>query len=198
MQNRHYIFVVLQFFGTVLLAQNNAVPFLNQPLRPTATAPGGPGFTLTVNGTGFASGAVLNWNGADRDTTVISNSKVQAAIKETDIAQVGTAAITVSNPAPGGGRSNIVYFPVRSAATAIHLNDLDNEIPEGSVAVGDFNEDGNLDVAVGQTGNVQVYLGKGNGSFGGTTVTNTSVIAFELATADFNADGTSIWQFRTT
>src|SRR5581483_93283 len=33
------------------LAQTNPVPLLNQPLVPMSTAPGGPGFTLTVNGT---------------------------------------------------------------------------------------------------------------------------------------------------
>ena len=189
MRNRHYIVAFLLFLSTALLAQNNAVPFLNQPLNPIAAAPGGPGFTLTVSGTGFGSGAVLNWNGSPRATTVTSGSKVQAMINMGDIAQVGTAAITVSNPTPGGGPSNIVYFPVRNAESAIRLSDLDDEIPEGAVAVGDFNGDGKLDVAVAQTANVQIYPGKGNGSFGSSIVSNTSVLGFELATADFNGDG---------
>jgi len=34
----------------------NPVPLINQPLVPDAVAPGGAGFTLTVNGTGFVSG----------------------------------------------------------------------------------------------------------------------------------------------
>jgi len=41
----------------------NPVPFVNQPLVPAAVAPGGAGFTLTVHGTGFISGAAVNWNG---------------------------------------------------------------------------------------------------------------------------------------
>jgi hypothetical protein len=40
------------------------VPFINQPLVPDAMAPGGPDFTLTVNGTGFVSNSTVNWNGS--------------------------------------------------------------------------------------------------------------------------------------
>ena len=35
-------------------------------LSPSSTAAGGPGFTLTVNGSNFASGSVVRWKGADR------------------------------------------------------------------------------------------------------------------------------------
>ena len=37
----------------------NPVPLINTPLVPTSVAPGGAGFTLTVNGTGFVSGATI-------------------------------------------------------------------------------------------------------------------------------------------
>jgi hypothetical protein len=40
----------------VAMAQN-PVPLINQPLVPDAVKPGGKGFTLTVNGTGFVSGS---------------------------------------------------------------------------------------------------------------------------------------------
>ena len=32
---------------------NNGVPYIDAPLVPTSVKPGGAGFTLTVNGTGF-------------------------------------------------------------------------------------------------------------------------------------------------
>ena len=41
----------------------NPAPLINQPLVPDAAKPGGAGFTLTVNGTGFVSGAAVDWNG---------------------------------------------------------------------------------------------------------------------------------------
>jgi hypothetical protein len=55
------VFSFLSVFSTEAVAQN-PVPFVNQPLVPDAAAPGGPDFTLTVNGTGFISGSVVSWN----------------------------------------------------------------------------------------------------------------------------------------
>ena len=56
----------------------NPVPLINQPLVPDAAKPGGAAFTLTVNGTGFVSGAVVKWNGSARTTTFVSNSQLKA------------------------------------------------------------------------------------------------------------------------
>lgn len=50
--------------GFISSFAQNPVPFINQPLVPGAVAPGSPGFTLTVHGTGFVSGATVNWTGA--------------------------------------------------------------------------------------------------------------------------------------
>jgi hypothetical protein len=58
------LFVMLA--SGMLAAQSNPVPLINQPLVPDAVAPGGQGFMLTVNGTGFVSGSVVNWNGNPR------------------------------------------------------------------------------------------------------------------------------------
>jgi trimeric autotransporter adhesin len=55
------------------------------------------GLTLTVNGTGFASGVVVNWNGSPRSTTFVSATQVTAAITSADTAAVGTVNITVSS-----------------------------------------------------------------------------------------------------
>ena len=46
-------------FSPTAWAQN-PVPLISQPLVPEAAAPGGTGFTLTVNGTGFVSGSVVH------------------------------------------------------------------------------------------------------------------------------------------
>src|SRR5439155_11032187 len=87
----------------------NPVPLISQPLVPDAAAPGGAGFTLTVNGTGFVSGASVNWNGSARTTTFVSNSQLTASILASDIATANTGSITVMNPSPGGGSSNVVF-----------------------------------------------------------------------------------------
>lgn len=85
-------------------------------LAPSFAAAGGPAFTLTVNGANFVSGSVVRWNGNGRATTVVSATKLTAAISAADIASPGTASITVANPAPGGGVSNAVSFRVGKAS----------------------------------------------------------------------------------
>ena len=90
------VFLILA--STMTLAKSNPVPLIYQPLVPTSATPGSSGFTLTISGTGFASGSVVNWNGSPRATTVLSGSTVQATINAADVAKAGTASVTVINP----------------------------------------------------------------------------------------------------
>ena len=60
------------------------------------------------------------------------------------------------------------------------------------VAVGDFNGDGNLDLAVANevSGTVAVLLGNGNGTFAAATTFSTGGSDPDsLAVGDFNGDG---------
>jgi serine protease len=95
--------------GAATFTIGNPVPTITM-LSPFWAAPGGPGFTLTVNGTDFVNGAVVRWNGANRATTFMNATRLTAAIIQADIAATGTATITVLNPAPGGGLSNPASF----------------------------------------------------------------------------------------
>ena len=90
----------------------NPLPFVNQPLSPDAAAPSGAAFNLTVNGTGFVPASVVNWNGKARVTTFVSKSQLKAAIQTSDLASPVTVAVTVTNPEPGGGVSNVGFFAV--------------------------------------------------------------------------------------
>ncbi|HEX4320524.1 MAG TPA: Ig-like domain repeat protein [Acidobacteriaceae bacterium] len=57
-------------------------------------------------------------------------------------------------------------------------------------AVGDFNSDGKLDVAISANGAVQIFLGDGTGNFTAvTTGAAISVSAAAMAVGDFNNDG---------
>jgi len=113
--------LVVFCFRVTAAAQSNPVPFINQALVPASIQPGSPTFTLTVNGTGFAPTAVVNWNGSSRLTAAISRSKLKATINSSDVAKASTASITVTNPAPGSGNSNVVFFPIRKPLAEVAM-----------------------------------------------------------------------------
>lgn len=147
----------------------NPVPFLNQPLVPTAVSPGSPGFTLSVSGTGFVSGTSVNFNRAPLTTTFVDTEHLTAMVPAADVANAGTTAVTVVNPGPGGGSSNVVYFQVAIPQTTINFANAPNSPqqiygPLGIVA-GDFNEDGKPDLIIAANVRVYVFLGKGDGTF---------------------------------
>src|SRR5690349_14659863 len=56
-----------------------------------------PGFTLTVNGTGFDSTSVVLWNGVALPTKVISATKIQAAVPTADTATDLEPSFAVEN-----------------------------------------------------------------------------------------------------
>jgi FG-GAP-like repeat/Abnormal spindle-like microcephaly-assoc'd, ASPM-SPD-2-Hydin/FG-GAP repeat len=96
---------------TVQLIAVNPKPAITSLSPPSATH-GGAGFTLTVNGTGFISSSVVNWNGSPRATTYVSSTEVTATITAADIAKAGTFKVTVTTPVPGGGTSAAKTFTV--------------------------------------------------------------------------------------
>ncbi len=81
-------------------------------ISPSSAVAGAAGFTLTVNGADFMAGAVVRWNGEERVTTFLGDTVLEASIPASDIAVAGTAEVTVFNPLPGGGSSNVVVFNV--------------------------------------------------------------------------------------
>jgi hypothetical protein len=175
-------------------AQSNPVPVINQPLIPVTVKPGHTGFTLTVNGSGFASAAVINWNGSSRATQFFSSSQLKTTINAADVAKAGTVLVTVTNPAPGGGTSNPVLFPVQTPLPSVAMLPIASFPAASANAVGDFNRDGIPDVAVGVTnsdftGEIDVYPGKGDGTFGNAIKTKSLVAVQWLLAADFNGDG---------
>ncbi len=93
----------------------NPVPSITS-LNPTSVGAGESGFTLTVNGTGFISSSAVEWNGSARTTTYVSSTKLQAQINAADIANGGSATVTVATPSPGGGVSAGAKITINSNA----------------------------------------------------------------------------------
>lgn len=97
-------------------------------LSPPGANAGAPGFTLTVNGSGFVSSSMVRWNGADRATTFVSASQLRAAIAASDIAATSSVPVGVFTAAPGGGTSATQTFTVTAAAISSDIV-IDNAAP---------------------------------------------------------------------
>ncbi|HEV2350470.1 MAG TPA: FG-GAP-like repeat-containing protein [Terriglobia bacterium] len=187
-----------------LRAVSNPVPYIST-ISPTAVAPGGSDYTLTVRGTGFINGqSAIFWNGAalPDPTTCTAASPPQLAscsviVRAAMIATAITAGVTVVNPTPGGGTSNVVFFTVANSTPSVAFgNATGSPVSTGdhpeSVAVGDFNGDGKLDLAVANywSDNVTILMGKGDGTFaptGQSPATGSNPLS--VAVGDFNGDG---------
>lgn len=189
-----FYFLATVVIGPASCAGANPVPLINSPLVPDSAVPGSPQLTLTVNGTGFVANAVVNWNGMPRATNFITSSQLTATILASDVAAVGTASVAVTNPAPGGGTSNIAFFlvipPATTVAFAASLTRGVSPIYVG-VAAGDFNGDGKLDIVVAnyQGIDVLVLLGNGDGTFQSPRPLVVPGDTTSLAIGDFNNDG---------
>src|ERR1700683_4738450 len=194
-------------------AANNAIPTVNQPLFPSSVKPGSAAFILTVDGSAFAPGAVVNWNGVPLTTKFVNRSRLRATVPAVNVVAPGTATVTVTNPAPGGGTSFPVFFTVTTPSTSLTFAALPGfsvGTAVSQVVVADFNNDGKMDLAILNQGAeytcdnsfdtigseyVSTFLGNGDGTFmaGGSLqldcVTLDGGSDYAITAADFNGDG---------
>ena len=95
-------------------------PSVSAPLVPNTATAGAAGFTLTVNGSGFASQSVVYWNSMAKTTTFVTTGQLTAPVSASDIATAGVVPVYVRNPGGTGiymnqmgQNSNIVNFTVQ-------------------------------------------------------------------------------------
>ncbi len=127
-------------------AAGNPVPFLNQPLVPAAASPGSSNFSLLLSGTGFVPGAGIDFDNTGISATFVDSEHLSVTIPAANVTTARTAAVSVINPPPGGGKSNVVFFQVAAPETSVYFAPAANSPfqtyePFG-ITVGDFNEDG--------------------------------------------------------
>jgi hypothetical protein len=97
---------------------NNPVATISKA-DPATIRAGDAAFTLALTGTNFVEGSKVQWNGADRVTTIVSTTKVTANIMAADLAKSGSVKITVFNPTPGGGVSSAFSYTIGNALPMI-------------------------------------------------------------------------------
>jgi hypothetical protein len=97
---------------------NNPAPSISS-LSPTSINAGQPGFTLTVNGSGFAPQSLIYWNGTAISTIFLTGNQLQATIPSLFISTPGSAIIEVQTPAPGGGMTSQLTFTINTVNSPI-------------------------------------------------------------------------------
>jgi len=160
------------------------VPSSNPPtitlLSPSSALAGSGAFTLTVNGTGFTSSSVVNWNGSARTTSFVSATQLTAQITAADVSATGTAAVTVVNPAAQGGTSNSANFSIASSPTITSFS------PNSAIA-----GSGTFTLTVNGSGFVSSSKVDWNGSARATTFVSASQLTAQITAADVSAPGTA-------
>ncbi len=136
----------------------NAAPTVTS-LNPSAVVAGGAGFTLTVTGTGFASGAQVQWNGNPLVTTFGTATQLTAAVTASMVASVASVTVQVNL---GGASSNGVTLTVNGPPSISSLS-------PASAAVG-----GALTLTVNGSGFVSSSVVQWNGTPLKTTFVNAS------------------------
>jgi hypothetical protein len=90
---------------------SNLLPTISSISPPSANA-GGLAFELTVNGSNFVQTSSVMWNATTLATSFLNSSQLIAWVSAPLIASSGSANVTVVNPAPGGGTSQIFVFTI--------------------------------------------------------------------------------------
>lgn len=88
------------------------IPTLSSISPNYSTDVGGAGISLNVSGSGFVPGSTVRWNGTDRSTSYSSTTQLSAVIPAADFAAASVVSVSVFNPPPGGGESNVVTFTI--------------------------------------------------------------------------------------
>lgn len=84
-------------------------------LSPSSTTAGVNTFILTVNGSGFVNGAVVQWNSSNLTTNYVSPTQLTAVIPSNLVTTQGASGITVLNP--GGSPSSAVVFTINPGSS---------------------------------------------------------------------------------
>ncbi len=96
----------------------NPAPSLTS-LSPVSALVGTPGLDLTINGTGFYSGATVKWNTQTYSTTFVSSSQIRATIPASQFESPGTATVKVANPDSNNSESNALSFSINNPEPTI-------------------------------------------------------------------------------
>lgn len=90
--------------AALALSVTNAAPAISG-LSPSSVVAGSPDRVVTVSGSSFVPTSTVKSNGVAVVTTYVGPTQLTAVIPSSQLLYPGSVAITVTNPAPGGGTS---------------------------------------------------------------------------------------------
>ncbi|MBZ5697152.1 MAG: IPT/TIG domain-containing protein [Acidobacteriia bacterium] len=94
-------------FNTNLTPQTSSATL--RFVSPGSATVGGPAFTLTANGSGFVTGAIILWNGTQLPTVLVSSIQLTATVPASSIATAGSAQVAVQIPGSAVSATSNVY-----------------------------------------------------------------------------------------
>ncbi len=153
-------------------------------LNPISVVAGSPAFQLAVHGSNFVPTSTVSWNGSIRPTTFVNPTELRAAVTANDVITEGTANVTVSSPAPGGGTSRVQAIPVITLSPG--SPSITSVSPDSLPAGGE-----GFTLTINGTGFVQGSVAQFNGQsratmFVSTTQLTVAIPASDIATAFTN------------
>ncbi|MHB8423702.1 MAG: hypothetical protein ACYDB9_00895 [Gammaproteobacteria bacterium] len=163
---------------TVYIGPN--APSINL-LSPSLASVGSNSLTLTVLGSDFFTGEIIEWNGQALTTTFLSPTELQATVPSADFANAGTASVAVVNPPYAYSVSNALLFNISSNTTTALTLDPSSAIAGGSAFVLTVN-------GSGFTSSSQMQW---NGAALPTTLISGNQLQAQIPTADIAYIGTA-------
>jgi YVTN family beta-propeller protein len=159
-------------------------------VSPNTAAAGGAAFTLTIIGTNFVAASMVNFGGTVLTVTFVNSTQLTAAIPAAAIASTGTPAVTVTNPAPGGGTSNAMNFTITSGTNLVPtINSLSPSCAPAGEEVLNPNVNGQL--LVNGLNFVSSSVVRWNGNDRPTTFSSSSQLTAQISASDIAAPGTA-------
>jgi hypothetical protein len=90
-------------------------------VSPSSATAGSQGFTITANGSGFTTGALILWNGTALDTTLVSGIQLTAPVPASDLATAGTINVAVQIPGSATSGTNVNSTTTTEISDVVHF-----------------------------------------------------------------------------
>jgi YVTN family beta-propeller protein len=155
-------------------------------ISPNSTVAGSAAFILTINGTNFIAASMVNFGGSAVATTFGGSSQLTAVIPAASVASTGAPAVTVTNPAPGGGISKPISFTITTLTPPTISNLYPTCVPAGG-------ESFPLQIAGPYPGSnfVTTSVVRWNGNDRPTTLSGINGLVAQISASDVAAAGTA-------